>query len=74
VTIALDGAMEAIVDAIAARVLTALQTKPPAPEPEKSAAAAPQAPPPPIMENVRRVNTLRVRSTSILGLESPAPE
>jgi len=75
VTIALDGAMEAIVDAIAARVLTALQTKPPAADPEKTtAASAPEAPPPPIMENVRRVNTLRVRSTSILGLETPAPE
>jgi len=75
VTIALDGAMESIVDAIAARVLTALQTKPPAPDPEKTTAASePEAPPPPIMENVRRVNTLRVRSTSILGLENPAPE
>jgi CheY-like chemotaxis protein len=75
VTIALDGAMESIVDAIAARVLTALQTKPPAPDPDKATAAPPPpAPPPPIMENVRRVNTLRVRSTSILGLETPAPE
>jgi hypothetical protein len=59
-------------------VLTALQTKSPAaaaipglaPEAELP---KPAAPPPaaPIMETVRRVTTLRHRSSSILGLDVP---
>jgi CheY-like chemotaxis protein len=86
ITLALDGAMESMVEEITRRVVTALQTKPavppPAsPEPPKPSPERPQAAP--IMETVRRVNTLRNRSTSILGLDvgppapaprSPAPE
>jgi CheY-like chemotaxis protein len=78
VTVALDGAMEAMVEEIARRVLTALQTKPSATAVEEKgeAASPPSALPPaasntPIMETVRRVNTLRVRSSSILGLDVP---
>jgi DNA-binding response OmpR family regulator len=78
VTLALDGAMEAMVEEITRRVLAALQTKPAAsappvaalPEPAKPAEAPPAANTP-IMETVRRVNTLRVRSSSILGLDHP---
>lgn len=76
VTVALDGAMDSMVEEITRRVLTALQTKPPA-----MASAAELAPPKPatpepvantpIMETVRRVNTLRMRSSSILGLDVP---
>lgn len=96
VTIALDGAMESIVDEIARRVVVALQAKPPAgesepspvksdaapvrpgmakPEPPKPAGASgpSEAPAPPIMETVRRVNTLRMRSSSILGLDAETP-
>jgi CheY-like chemotaxis protein len=85
VAVALDGAMETMVEEITRRVLTALQAKPPAAEPEAARveplkteskpAAAPSSSSdaPPIMETVRRVNTLRVRSTSILGLELDAP-
>lgn len=78
VTVALDGAMDAIVEEITRRVLVALRTKPPAlPETEpvkpESKAAAPSPDAHPIMETVRRVNTLRVRSSSILGLELDAP-
>jgi CheY-like chemotaxis protein len=76
VTLALDGSMDAMVDEVTRRVLAALQTKP---------ASAPSSPPveavkppaaeaasnTPIMETVRRVNTLRVRSGSILGLDTP---
>jgi len=87
VTIALDGSMDSIVEEITRRVVAALQTKPAAPTgeaepirqtpkpaaPKPAAAESPASAP--IMETVRRVNTLRVRSTSILGLEmdSPAP-
>lgn len=89
VTLALDGAMETIVEEITRRVLASLQTKPsttavvpalaPAapvapPEPAKPA-SAPAASNTPIMETVRRVNTLRVRSSSsILGLDNPPGE
>jgi response regulator RpfG family c-di-GMP phosphodiesterase len=75
VTIALDAAMETMVDEITRRVVTALQTKPPVAEAEPPKSAAPEPPSAPIMETVRRVSTLRVRSTSILGLdhESPRP-
>jgi CheY-like chemotaxis protein len=74
VTVALDGAMESMVEEITRRVLAALQTKPPASSVvEEKAADAPPPPPSntPIMETVRRVNTLRVRSSSILGLDVP---
>ena len=83
VTVALDGSMDAMVEEITRRVLTVLQTKsgasaspaPPAPPaPPVEAAKPPAAEAPsntPIMETVRRVNTLRVRSGSILGLDTP---
>jgi CheY-like chemotaxis protein len=95
VTIALDAAMENMVEEVARRVLAALQGKPhvaaAAVAPEAKAPAPSPAPPPPpspsnpLMEPVRRVSTLRMRSNSILGLEierpaarpephSPAPE
>ncbi|HEX6986548.1 MAG TPA: response regulator, partial [Planctomycetaceae bacterium] len=80
VTVALDAAMETMVEEIAQRVLASLQTKPataappvaaPGPEPAKPPAAAPSANTP-IMETVRRVSTLRSRSSSsILGLDVP---
>jgi CheY-like chemotaxis protein len=76
VTLALDGSMEAMVEEITRRVLTALQTKPAA----AAAVAEPEAPKAPvdaspsntpIMETVRRVNTLRARPGSFLGLDTP---
>jgi CheY-like chemotaxis protein len=79
VTLALDGAMETMVEEITRRVLASLQTKPaPAaaaaglePEPARPPAAVPSSNTP-IMETVRRVNTLRSRSSSsILGLDVP---
>jgi CheY-like chemotaxis protein len=82
VTLALDSAMDSMVDEITRRVLTALQTKPAAPSPQVTA-PAPEPQAAPIMETVRRVNSLRSRSSSILGLDaglpgpgprSPAPE
>jgi CheY-like chemotaxis protein len=78
VTLALDGSMDAMVEEVTRRVLTALQTKPaaatPPPSPVVEAPKPPAAEPAsntPIMETVRRVNTLRVRSSSILGLDGP---
>jgi CheY-like chemotaxis protein len=78
VTLALDGAMETMVEEITRRVLASLQTKPapasapPAavlePEPAKPPAAVPSSNTP-IMETVRRVTTLRGRS--LLGLDVP---
>ena len=73
VTVALDAAMEKMVDEITRRVLVALNTKKSVPE---SAAgpvlepARPSLPPPaqPVSEPVRRVNPVRLRSGSILGL------
>jgi response regulator RpfG family c-di-GMP phosphodiesterase len=78
VTVALDAAMENMVEEITRRVVAALQSSQPAvvesaprlslPEP-----AAPSSPPlpetHPVMETVRRVSSLRVRSNSILGLD-----
>jgi hypothetical protein len=82
VTLALDSAMDSMVDEITRRVIATLQTKPVAAAPDVTAPAPnPQAAP--IMETVRRVSTLRSRSSSILGLDagplapgprSPAPE
>jgi CheY-like chemotaxis protein len=78
VTLALDGAMDSMVEEITRRVLTVLQTKPAASAPPATLAAEAPKPPAaeapsntPIMETVRRVNTLRVRSGSILGLDTP---
>ncbi len=76
VTVALDASMGAMVDEIARRVLDALNTNKSAsitseaiPLPPAPAAPAPphsSAPPP---EMVRRVSPVRLRSSSILGLE-----
>ncbi len=88
VTVALDAAMEKMVDEIAQRVLAALQAKKPAaPAAEDSVGTAPAAalPPRPAaasaapVQAVRRVTPVRMRSTSILGLdasdlESPGPD
>jgi CheY-like chemotaxis protein len=71
VTLALDGAMEAMVKEITGRVLAVLQTKPsagPVPEVELPKTEPANTP---IMETVRRVSKVRARSTSILGLEPP---
>ena len=78
ITLALDGAMESMVEEISRRVLTALQTKPAASAvatPAPTTSQLPAAQPAPIMGTIRRVNTLRNRSTSILGLDAgpPAP-
>ena len=82
VTVALDAAMGTIVDEIARRVLTALSVKkpekdvaaepPPVPapgvlKPEQPAPAVPPAASP-LSEPVRRVSPVRIRSSSILGL------
>jgi CheY-like chemotaxis protein len=82
VTVALDGAMEAMVDEIARRVLAALHSG--KSEPEKLAAVAapaavearPAAPPPaaPLTAPVRRVTPLRARPGSILGLGLALPD
>jgi CheY-like chemotaxis protein len=85
VTVALDASMEGMVEEIASRVLAALSaTKPEAvpsipatappvaiapPEPPKPAAPV-QTPPQP----VRRVTPLRMRSSSVLGLDISGPE
>jgi CheY-like chemotaxis protein len=73
VTLALDAAMGTMVDEIARRVLAALNaSKPPA----QPALPQPALPPPPHTprEMVRRVTPLRVRTGSILGLDSDNPE
>jgi len=92
VTVALDASMGSIVDEISRRVLAALSVKkpdkeisepPPAPPPmalrpeEPKPAAPPTAAP--HSEAVRRVSPVRIRSSSILGLnlgrpEAPSPE
>ena len=84
VTVALDGAMETIIDEITRRVLVALQTKrpeavaaataaaqPPVPIPAAIEPPTPALPPPgsPRGEVIRRVSPLRFRSGSILGLD-----
>jgi CheY-like chemotaxis protein len=72
VTVALDASMEKMVDEIARRVLAALNAKKPVPEaaqvqlePAKPALPEPAGTVP---EPVRRVNPVRLRSGSILGL------
>jgi CheY-like chemotaxis protein len=72
VTVALDAAMEKMVDEITRRVMVALNTKKSVPEsaPVVLEPARPSLPPPaqPVSEPVRRVNPVRLRSGSILGL------
>jgi CheY-like chemotaxis protein len=85
VTVALDASMGTIVDEITGRVLAALNSKKssgPAPEtaparPEPPTPAPPPAAlslPPSRVELVRRVSPLKIRTTSILGLELDATE
>jgi len=88
VTVALDASMESLVEEISNRVIAALSASkpeaasaPPAaahlpirqPEPPKPALPVPAAT---TLEPVRRVTPLRMRSTSVLGLDvgGPAPE
>jgi CheY-like chemotaxis protein len=73
VTVALDAAMEKMVEEITRRVLAALNTKKSTPEmaalplePARPSLPVPAAPAP---EPVRRVNPVRLRSGSILGLD-----
>ena len=79
VTVALDGSMAAMIDEITRRVFTALAAKRPesapaplpvpasiAPEPLKPAAPEPVIP---AVEPVRRVTPVRMRGSSILGLD-----
>jgi CheY-like chemotaxis protein len=76
VTVALDASMEAMVEEIARRVVAALQASKTAavataPAPAADSMPEPVAPPPPEAQPVRRVSSLRTRSTSasILGLD-----
>ncbi|HTP35967.1 MAG TPA: response regulator [Candidatus Acidoferrales bacterium] len=79
VTVALDGAMDAIVDEITRRVFSALAAKRPEAAPAPMPLAAPIAPEPsrpaapepvmPAVEPVRRVTPVRMRGSSILGLD-----
>ena len=83
VTIALDAAMANIVDEISRRVVSALSSRRPEPhllepppavtEPMKPQEPLPAPPPPATLhaDTVRRVQPLRVRSGSILGLDLP---
>lgn len=86
VTVALDAAMGVIVDEVSRRVLNALSVKkpdasaePPAVPPpsiRKSEEPLPATPPStaPRSESVRRVSPVRIRSSSILGLNFGRPE
>jgi CheY-like chemotaxis protein len=90
VTVALDAAMEKMVDEISSRVLETFKTRRPAPEAvavtapmalsEPPHPAAPPAPPAALAahgDTIRRVHPLRLRTGSILGLDLnplPAPE
>jgi CheY-like chemotaxis protein len=84
VTVALDASMGTIVDEITGRVLAALSTKksavttpetaPARPQPPVPAAPPPAATLPPHVEPVRRVSPMKIRSTSILGLELDSTE
>ncbi len=86
VTVALDASMESMVDEITRRVLAALRSKNAEPRPVQHATAPlqPEGPKPaepapvpaPVVhaEPVRRVTALRVRSSSILGLDLSRPE
>jgi len=80
VTVALDASMDTMADEIARRVIAALQArkseaKPAEAAPEQPAASS-HAPQPPLadrIEAVRRISTLRSRS-SILGLDAGPPD
>jgi CheY-like chemotaxis protein len=86
VTVALDASLGPLIDEIANRVIAALnssKTEPaavmPAPAPHLIAHPEPPKPAPPVpaaprMEPVRRVTPLRLRSTSVLGLDVGKPE
>ena len=77
VTVALDAAMDTIVEEISRRVLAALNNNQSAPltAPPQPELPNPVAPPPmPRMEPVRRVTPLRIRSSSLMGLELSRPE
>jgi CheY-like chemotaxis protein len=88
VTIALDAAMGSMVEEISAHVISALIAKRPEPYPVEAVVPAPRtipvnpepllpaAPPPavPRAEPVRRVTAVRLRSSSILGLNLAPPE
>jgi CheY-like chemotaxis protein len=85
VTVALDGAMEAMVGEITRRVLAALSSGKNEPRPPEAAANAlaspavqPAAPPAAShatqIEPVRRVSPLRLRTGSVLGLDISRPE
>jgi CheY-like chemotaxis protein len=85
VTVALDASMGTMVDEITGRVLAALNAKKssgPAPEtaparPEPPVPAPPPAVlslPPSRVEPVRRISPMKIRSTSILGLELDSTE
>jgi CheY-like chemotaxis protein len=79
VTVALDAAMEKMVDEISSRVLETFKSRKPAAEAIPALAAAPvpaepprpAAPPPPVAraEAIRRVHPVRFRPGSILGLD-----
>jgi CheY-like chemotaxis protein len=89
ITVALDASMDAMIEEITGRVLTVLSTKKTeaaAPAPAKTAALAPPEPARPVppaapapsspvsVQPVRRVTPLRMRSTSVLGLDIGTPE
>jgi CheY-like chemotaxis protein len=79
VTVALDASMASMVDEITRRVLGLLASKKPEPMPALAPTIAPIAPAPskpappepvaPSAEPVRRVTPIRLRTSSILGLE-----
>jgi len=81
VTVALDAAMEAMVDEIARRVVAALNTTKnaaPVPPPAPAIVDAPMPATPvqafPRTDAIRRVTPMRIRSGSILGLSLNRPE
>jgi CheY-like chemotaxis protein len=85
VTIALDASMGSLVEEISQRVIAALKsnkTEPASvPQPAAPVIAHPEPPKPappvpaaPRMEPVRRVTPLRLRTTSVLGLDVGKPE
>jgi CheY-like chemotaxis protein len=91
VTVALDAAMDRLIEEVSLRVIAALSSNKTEPAPLPPAAAPPAAPhvriaqpeppkPSPPMpaatkvEPVRRVTPLRMRSTSVLGLDVGIPE
>jgi DNA-binding response OmpR family regulator len=88
ITVALDASMDAMIEEITGRVLAVLSTKKtetaaavpaPAPpvalaSPEPPKPATPASPSPVSVQPVRRVTPLRMRSTSVLGLDVGVPE